>query len=216
MGTDDTDYMGVCIAPVECYFGLQHLEGRNYWEGSNDIVIYEIRKFCRLLVQSNPNVLSFLWNKRDMFIKRTGAGEHILVNKHLFSSLQAYPAFIGYAQSQLHKMRSQSYQGYMGDKRKQLVNKFGYDTKNAAHLIRLLKMGKEFLQTGELNVYRTDDREFLLDIKRGEYTLERIELMANALFAEIEATKGLSKLPEFPDVEKIEKLLIDIIQIQLN
>jgi len=35
--------------------------------------------------------------------------------------------------------------GYLGDKRKQLVLKHGYDAKNAAHLIRLLRMGIEFL-----------------------------------------------------------------------
>lgn len=39
----------------------------------------------------------------------------------------------------------------MGEKRKQLVAKHGYDTKNASHLIRLLRMGMEFLTVEEIN-----------------------------------------------------------------
>jgi len=34
--------------------------------------------------------------------------------------------------------------GYMGKKRRELVMRVGYDAKNAAHLIRLLRMGIEF------------------------------------------------------------------------
>jgi len=52
----------------------------------------------------------------------------------------------------------------MGAKRKSLVEKFGYDTKNAAHLILLLRMGIEFLSVGVLHVKRHDAQE-LLEIK---------------------------------------------------
>jgi len=56
--------------------------------------------------------------------------------------------------------------GYMGKKRRELVRRVGYDAKNAAHLIRLLRMGIEFLTEGTLYVERPDAAE-LLDIKRG-------------------------------------------------
>ena len=42
--------------------------------------------------------------------------------------------------------------GYMGQKRRELVRRVGYDAKNAAHLIRLLRMGIEFLTEGTLHV----------------------------------------------------------------
>src|ERR1043165_9239253 len=58
--------------------------------------------------------------------------------------------------------------GYMGSKRRELVRRIGYDAKNAAHLIRLLRMGIEFLVEGELHVARAD-AENLLEIKRGEW-----------------------------------------------
>ena len=49
----------------------------------------------------------------------------------------------------------------MGEKRKAIVRKYQYDVKNAAHLIRLLRMGIEFLETGELRVFRAMDAEEL-------------------------------------------------------
>ena len=42
-----------------------------------------------------------------------------------------------------------------------MVWKYQYDVKNAAHLIRLLRMGTEFLETGRLQVYRTTDADEL-------------------------------------------------------
>jgi len=53
-------------------------------------------------------------------------------------------------------------------KRRELVRRLGYDAKNAAHLIRLLRMGIEFLTEGTLHVERVDAPE-LLDIKHGAW-----------------------------------------------
>jgi hypothetical protein len=44
--------------------------------------------------------------------------------------------------------------GYMGEKRKELVLEHGYDSKNAAHCVRLLRMAKEIFETGGMTVYR--------------------------------------------------------------
>lgn len=100
--------------------------------------------------------------------------------------------------------------GYLGEKRKQLVLEHGYDTKNAAHLIRLLRMCVEFMDTGELQVHRYDDAKELLAIKRGEWTLERVKTHASDLFANAKAARDESKLPEGPRREEAEALLIDI------
>ena len=203
MGTDDIDLMGVCIPPIDCYFGLKKFEQKEWWEGDEDIVVYEFRKFIRLLVKANPNVLSFLWNKDEMFLDYTEFGAWLINSRDLFSSQQAYKSFGGYASSQLHKMEHQSYQGYMGTKRKQLVKKFGYDIKNASHLIRLLKMGVEFLKVGEMTVWREEDREELLSIKRGEWTKNQVIRKSNVLFKELNEAKEKTPLPKHPDLEKI-------------
>lgn len=107
--------------------------------------------------------------------------------------------------------------GYMGAKRKALVEKHGYDTKNAAHLIRLLKMGREFLETGTLRVDRTDiDREELLAIKDGKRTLAEVKAYADYLFTDLQSARTRSVLPDEPDRERVTKLLVDILSVAFN
>jgi hypothetical protein len=105
--------------------------------------------------------------------------------------------------------------GYMGDKRKRLVLEHGYDSKNAAHLIRLLRMCKEFMETGELGVYRIADRDELLSIKRGEWPLTQVKELATQLFEEAKEAKERSTLPDEPDYAKAEGLLIDLLWCHL-
>ncbi len=105
--------------------------------------------------------------------------------------------------------------GYMGDKRKRLVVDLGYDAKNAAHCIRLLRMAKEFLNTGAMQVFRTTDREELLEIKAGKWTLAQIKEHAEQLFSEVEAARDSSPLPPEPNHQGAETLLIDILREEL-
>src|SRR6185369_17173804 len=86
------------------------------------------------------------------------------------------------ARKQYDEIRGRYYRGYMGDKRRGLVERFGYDTKNAAHLIRILRMGIEFLTEGTLYVEREDKQE-LLNIKQGLWTLDEVKAEAERLFA---------------------------------
>ena len=100
--------------------------------------------------------------------------------------------------------------GYMGAKRKELVRRVGYDAKNAAHLIRLLRMGIEFLVEGALHVERAD-AEQLLSIKRGEWSIERVTDEAERLFKLAEEAYVRSSLPAEPDMQKAEKLCVSIV-----
>lgn len=107
------------------------------------------------------------------------------------------------------------YGAHMGTKRKALVDKYGYDTKNAAHLIRLLRMGAEFLKTGELEVERRDATQ-LLEIKLGEWTLEQVQKEADWGFKMAEMAYQGSTLPAGPNMPGIEQLVIDVVQLGLG
>jgi predicted nucleotidyltransferase len=105
--------------------------------------------------------------------------------------------------------------GYMGEKRKQLVLRHSYDTKNAAHLIRLLRMCVEFMKTGEMHVYRQDAAE-LLEIKTGKWKLEDVKLLADDLWAQARAARDASTLPDGPNREGAERVLVSIIRSGLS
>ncbi len=111
-------------------------------------------------------------------------------------------------------MTKKSYSGYMGERRKALVDKFGYDTKNAAHLIRLLRMGIEFLKDGRLYVLRSDASQ-LLEIKRGGWSFEQVRTEADRLFKLAEETYLRSTLPVQADKEKIDALCVEVVRMAL-
>jgi predicted nucleotidyltransferase len=212
---DDKDIMGVCVAPLTNYLGLSNFEQLEKKEGEWDSVVYEVRKYIRLLLKQNPNVLGLLWLQKKDYIYVGESRQELLDNRGLFVSKLAYHSFSGYAYSQLHKMTHGAFNGYMGKKRKELVDKFGFDAKNGSHLIRLLRMGIEFLTEGELHVFREDASE-LKEIKAGQWTLEEVKEEAERLFSLAREAYVRSKLSDKPDAVKAEELLIKILRRELR
>jgi predicted nucleotidyltransferase len=112
--------------------------------------------------------------------------------------------------NRFRKLHHEHFSGYMGEKRKAMVRKYQYDVKNAAHLIRLLRMGIEFLETGELQVFRTSDADELKRIKRGGWTLDQVKAQAEALFGRIEEARARSPLPTRPDEAAANALIMEM------
>lgn len=211
---DDKDLMYICTPGEDYYLGLKTYGSKGTKEIKKDewdIVVYETKKFITLLEQGNPNVLMMLWLKPNYYLKVTEAGQMLINNKQLFVGKHVYRAFTGYAHGQLHRMTHNAFQGHMGDKRRKLVEQFGFDTKNAAHLVRLLRMGIEFLNDGELYVDRHDATE-LLEIKKGEWSLERITAEADKLFEQSRQAYVASRLPNGPDTEAVNALCVKVIR----
>jgi predicted nucleotidyltransferase len=210
---DDKDIMGCFLAKRDYYIGLKkEKETIEKWYNEWDCVYYEIRKLFHLLLKGNPNVLSLLWLDDRYILKTTPAWDMVKENKDIFVSKKVYHSFTGYAYGQFKRMTHNVKQGYMGEKRKALVDKFGYDCKNAAHLIRLLNMGIEFLVEGKLYVERKFDAAQLISIKTGEWSLKKIKEEAENLFKHCELAYINSKLPNEPDYEKANKICITIIK----
>lgn len=210
---DDKDAIGVAVPGLDHYIGQRQFGSRGTVEIVSDpwdIVVYEARKAIHLLAKGNPNVLALLWLERPLYIDLTPPGERLLEARDLFATRSTFHPFMGYARAQLLKMERGAFKGYMREKRQRLVEQHGYDTKNAAHLIRLLRMGIEFLRDGELQVTRPDASE-LLAIKHGEWTLDRVELEAERLFRRAEDAHAASTLPDEPDSDAINTLTVDVI-----
>jgi len=210
---DDKDAIGIAVPGLDHYIGQRQFGSRGTVEIVRDpwdIVVYEARKAIHLLAKGNPNVLAMLWLERPLYIDLTPPGERLLEARDLFATRSTFYPFMGYARSQLMKMERGAFRGYLGEKRKRLVEQYGYDTKNAAHLIRLLRMGVEFLRDGELQVRRPDAPE-LLAIKHGEWTLERVKVEAERLCRRAEDAHAASTLPDQPNPDAINALTVAVI-----
>lgn len=210
---DDKDIMGVFVSPLEHYFGLDRKEHHEVFIKEWDAVSYEVVKYVSLLMKSNPNVLSLLWLEPKHYILVTEVGKMLIESRNLFVTKEAFHSFNGYAWGQFKRMEHFKFEGYMGEKRKSLVEKFGYDTKNAAHLIRILEMGIEYLTEGVLHVQRSNASK-LLSIKHGEWTLEVVKKEAERLFSLSQEAYVRSNLPSTVDRQKVNNLLIEMIKVQ--
>lgn len=99
--------------------------------------------------------------------------------------------------------------------RAKLEQEYGYDTKHGMHLIRLLKMGKEIMETGQVNVLRPD-REELLAIRNGKITYKELVTLAEKYQKDLDTLYEKSALPNKPNHKAINNLLIEITQEFLN
>lgn len=88
-----------------------------------------------------------------------------------------------------------------------LEDRYGYDTKHAMHLVRLLKMGQEVLSESTL-VVRRPDAEWLLGIRDGALDYESLLRLAEVLTATLNEQIKASSLPDGPDQEAAENLLV--------
>ena len=214
LDTDDSDedFFAVVIPPREKILGLTSFDNWKLQEGDLDVVVYSLDKYVKLLLKANPTVLETLWYDTQHYDKSLTHPEFwfLVSSRKWFNSIQVFYSFNGYAGDQLRRMTKGEVGRKMGEKRKRLVEKFGYDVKNALHLMRLYKMGTEFVETGSLIVNRQGvDDDILLEVKRGLWSLERVQEAAELMSARLERAKENSPLPEKPNTAAAERYLIE-------
>lgn len=113
--TSDEDFSGVFVAPEEYYLGLKTVEevdlsvvskapdGKNNPDAV-DRKLYEFRKFVRLSLENNPNVLEQLFVNKQNLLYVNQLGFDLLDHRHLFLHRGLQQKFLGYSFSQKHKM----------------------------------------------------------------------------------------------------------------
>lgn len=100
--------------------------------------------------------------------------------------------------------------------RSTLEEQFGYDTKHAMHLVRLLRMGAEALETGVLNVKRPDAQE-LLSIRNGAWTYEQVVEYAETMDNHVRTVLyPKTHLPKKPDINLAAELTLKVQDLVWN
>lgn len=90
---------------------------------------------------------------------------------------------------------------------------FGWDSKNMCHCVRILTMATEMAKGEGVKLDRTNiDKDFLLQIKNHEISYEELIKYTENLEKIMLEEFNKSKLPEEPNIEKLNKILIDIRQ----
>ena len=85
----------------------------------------------------------------------------------------------------------------------------GYNQKNMCHCVRLLTMAKEISEGKGFRLWRTDDRDFLMGIKNGDYTYEYLIDYSEKLLADVNENLPKSNLPDEVDKKFVNDLLVE-------
>jgi hypothetical protein len=136
-----------------------------------------------------------------------------LVERHNYTPLskKSFDLIVKFNR-QLYKEHVENWKHYWtwkkerNEARSQLEEQYGYDTKHAAHLIRLLRMGVEILRGEGVKVYRPDAQE-LLGIRNGSMTYEQVLAHAEDLNKEMESLYETTKLQHNVDLKKTDQII---------
>lgn len=325
--TSDVDLKGVAIPPRAWFLGFLHTFEQVETQKPYDMVIYDIRKFCRLAADCNPNILEVLFVDDEHVRVILPAGQRLRDHRHAFLSTRVRHTFSGYAMAQLKRIESHrkwlldppeapprradfglpetpdlprdqllaalsmidkkldqwelDFQEVDRPQRIELQNRIaawfaelslgadarwrsagrllgfednfldvlererrfraaddewtrylawkkgrnaaraeleatsGYDTKHAAHLVRLLRMCREILTTGEVHVKRPDAAD-LLAVRAGDWPYDRLVAWAAEQDAELDAIAATSSLPRRPDRVALDALCQEIVAEHLG
>ena len=216
-GQDDRDEMGVCLEPPERVIGLRPFDqwefrtqpnGARSGPGDLDLTIYSLRKWCRLALAGNPTILLPLFVPQAMCSVLTGSGMTLRQNARWFASRYAGRAFLGYMRAQLERLAGD--RGQQRVNRPELIERYGYDTKYAAHVLRLGFQGIEYQKSGRLTLPMPEgQREIILSVRRGEFALTHVLATARGLEEDLRRLIETSPLPEEPDRAAVDEFLID-------
>jgi uncharacterized protein len=280
----DTDVRGVFIPPEKYYFGflnnVEQVESK-----TPDETFWEIRKFFKLCLDNNPNILELLFIPDSHVIETSPAWSRVNENRELFLSTKARHTFSGYAVSQLHRIKQHrewllhpverqplrsdfglpndrslvtsdqlnafneltvnysndvanciidtnfldvlkrekaflnankhwgeyiNWQKQRNPLRHDLEEKFGYDTKHASHLARLIGEGKELLTQGVITFPRPDVDE-LIKIRSGGYTYDELMKKYGDIDKTFESIEKDFVLPHSPDRVKADDLCQELV-----
>jgi predicted nucleotidyltransferase len=322
--TSDVDVKGIAVPPREVMHGFVQSFEQAELRDPIDCVVYDLRKFCRLAAEGNPNIIEILFTDPRYWIRTTPQHQRLCEVRQLFLSRKVRHTFAGYANAQLkrisghyrwmrtppthpptrdefglpsgptlpkdqrdllqglikarleswrldlepldpasriqfearmeevlleigaatpealydragrslgigdslmevlraeraYRSRREEWEAFQQWKRNrnparhELEVRFGYDTKHAMHLVRLLRMAREILTTGQVHVERAD-REELLAIRDGAWSYEDLVAWAEQQNAELEAVCPTSPLPKEPDLAVLDQVCCEIMQ----
>ncbi len=113
----------------------------------------------------------------------------------------------GYASAKREYDNYQEWKTKRNPDRAVLEEKFGYDTKHAMHLVRLLRMCREILE-GKSVIVKRPDAEELLAIRAGIWSYDQLMEYATVQDTELQELAVKSTLPNAPDINAIDEWLV--------
>jgi predicted nucleotidyltransferase len=213
--TDDLDLYGVFLDPPSVVLGIAprtHFvwstasDERRNGPDDVDVTLYSLRRWAQLAAKGNATALHFLF--ADATATSSEQWRMLQARRELFLSRQSAAQFLGFAGTQLRRITGEKGRGSKG-RRPEYEGVFGYDTKAAMHCLRLYLECIELMRDGTITLPRPE-RDYLIDVRSGEWTLEHFMREAQRLRQEAEQAAIETKLPDAIDAGAISSLLAEV------
>ena len=210
--TDDLDIYGVFIAVPEDVLGLDPLkhvvwstatDDRRNGPDDVDLTLYSLRKWAAMASRGNATALHFLF--ADATAVSSPTWTLIQSEARLFLSKRSAIQFLGFADNQLRRITSEKGKGAKGT-RPEYECVYGYDTKAAMLCLRLFFECIELMRDGKISLPRPE-RDLLIEVRSGVWTLEKFLHEAEALRLEAASSATSSRLPDEVSKESISALV---------
>ena len=212
--TDDLDLYGVFLDGPEITLGLKpraHFvwstasDERRNGPDDVDLTLYSLHRWAHLAAKGNATALHFLF--ADATAASSEAWLEVQAKAELFLSKRSAEQFLGFADNQLRRITGEKGRGAKGT-RPEYEGRFGYNTKAAMHCLRLYLECIELMRFGTITLPRPE-RNYLIEARSGEWTLERFMSEAQRLRAEAELAATQSPLSEAVDLAAISRLIAE-------
>ena len=216
VGTSDYDFIGIAVEPKRVTLGMDNYEHTVIKDAAVGVAtaadeeegtIYALRKFVKLAEAGNTAMMSALYLPKYTVL--TPAGELFVQNRDLFLSRSVLKRFAGHLATERKRMKGELKEKVL---RPALVEQFGFDTKAAYQAMKLGFHGRRFAKEGVLDIpFPTDEIELILRTRRGELSVEDVDLILGELLEFIDEQAETSELlPETPDHEKLNALCLEL------
>lgn len=173
-----------------------------------DFAVYNIVKFFQLCMQNNPNMVDCLFTPDNCVIHSDVTGKLVREHRRSFLHKGAWHKFKGYAFAQMSKIKGTA--NASNPKRQASREEHGYDVKFGYHVVRLMNEVEQIMTEGDLDLLR--NREQLKSIRRGEWSLDRLQAYFEEKEVALEQVYLDSKLPYKADEDALKSLLLQCLE----
>jgi uncharacterized protein len=189
----DVDRRGFYLPPADLHWSL-HGVPEQLENAATQACYWELQKFLELALRANPNVLECLYT--PIVEHATPLAEELRSLRAGFLSKLAYQTFNGYVLSQFKKLEQ--------DQRAKGAIRW----KHVMHMLRLLLAGIALLREGELPVDVGAHRDRLLSVRQGAVAWDEVEAWRHELHGSLDDAYRVTRLPDRPDYEAANRLLL--------
>ena len=192
--TSDIDRHGIFLAPTRAILGVVPVQ-ESVVTTDPDVALHEVGKFVRLAMKANPTILELLWLESYEILNP--AAQLLIDNRDAFLSKTIYKSYGGYAIHQARRLNARG-DNYSSDTKNRTA-------KHSRHCLRLIQQGSQLLKTGTMSI-KVENRDDLFAF--GELPVAEIVDRFEREFKAFEAIQ--THLPDHPDVDRINRLLLEI------